>query len=324
MAKIMPAMMRYFVAAILITLACSFDVAVSVGSAHASTVVSSLTSVTMDVCVAKQRFPFGDKDLLGLTSHLGGGDSILRIGGSDQNSFHYDVNSTKTETYSAKTGEQCCKDEGSCHGCADDCTMPAPYWKSMTDFANATGHKFVFGLIPKVDEAKSLITHSAKQQLPVFAYTFGNEEDTPEVIAGYPVLQKLLSSTFAAGKAPRLAGPDVALQRHDLIDIALAGGDKTITKKLAWVEKFTAAVGSYLDVVSWHTYDYETPSVGMSDHQDLKVNPEMARLWSTKYLDFALRLSGNVTSIAKRAAPRAAVWLTESNSVCHQVSGLQV
>ena len=31
-----------------------------------------LTSVTIDVCVAKQRFPFDDKDLLGLTAHLGG------------------------------------------------------------------------------------------------------------------------------------------------------------------------------------------------------------------------------------------------------------
>jgi hypothetical protein len=77
----------------------AFDVAVTVGSAHAYTSVTSLTSVTMDVCVAKQRFPFDNRDLLGLTSHLGGGNSILRIGGSDQNSFYYDMDSTKTETY---------------------------------------------------------------------------------------------------------------------------------------------------------------------------------------------------------------------------------
>ena len=116
----------------------------------------------MDVCVAKQRFPFDDPDLLGLSSHLGGGESILRIGGSDQNSFYYDMTSTKNETYSAKTGAKCCQHSGSCYGCARDCTMPAPYWKSITDFAAASGHRFMFGLIPEVEQATSLISHSCK------------------------------------------------------------------------------------------------------------------------------------------------------------------
>ena len=57
----------------------AFDVAVSIGGARAKTRVSSLTSVTMDVCVAKQRFPFGDKDLLGLTAHLGGSALTLNL-----------------------------------------------------------------------------------------------------------------------------------------------------------------------------------------------------------------------------------------------------
>ena len=162
---------------------------VSIGAAHASTRVTSLTSVTMDVCVAKQRFPFGNEDLLGLTKHLGGGDSILRIGGSDQNSFFYDMSSNKTETFSAETGSKCCEHTGSCAGCARDCTMPAEYWKSMTDFAKASGHLFMFGLVPDVDEATSLISYSAKNQLPVFAYSFGNEEDSPRVTDGYPVLR---------------------------------------------------------------------------------------------------------------------------------------
>ena len=43
-----------------------------------------------------------------------------------------------------------------------------------------------------------------------------------------------------------------------------------------------------------------------------------ARLWSTRHLDFARRLQGNVTAIAGRTAPGAEVWITESNSICHQ------
>ena len=277
-----------------------FDVGVTVGSAHASTVVSSLTSVTMDVCLCKQNFPFTDPTLLELTSHLGGGASILRIGGTDQNSFYYDVNSSKTTPYSAKSGEKCCANPGSCHGCATDCTMPAPYWKTVTDFAKASGHKLMFGLVPKIDEAVALIKHSAKESLPVFAYTFGNEVDSDAVTKGYPVLRKLLSDTFPAGTAPKLAGPDVALQRHSTIDAALAGGDKHVVQKLGFLESFAAASGTTLDVVSWHTYDFETRDIGMVDHTTLSVHPETARLWSTKYLDFALRLSGNVTAIRDR------------------------
>ena len=300
--------------------AAAFDVAVTVGIAHAATVVTSLTSVTMDVCLCKQNFPFGDPTLLALTSHLGGGASILRVGGSDQNDFYYDVNSTKTSPYSAKSGERCCKSPGSCHGCAKDCTLPAPYWKSISDFAKASGHKLMFGLVPKTDEATALITHSAKEGLPVVAYTFGNEVDSDAVTKGYPVLRKLLSDTsiFPAGTAPKLAGPDVALQRHAAIDDALAGGDSNVVKKLEFVESFAASIGTTLDVISWHTYDFETRDIGMTDHTTLSVHPETARLWSTKYLDFALRLAGNMTAIRNRVAPQADVWLSESDSICHQ------
>jgi hypothetical protein len=37
-----------------------------------------------------------------------------------------------------------------------------------------------------------------------------------------------------------------------------------------------------------------------------------------KYLDFALRLSANVTDRRDAHAPKAAVWLSESDSICHQ------
>ena len=193
----------------------------------------------MDVCLAKQGFPFDDPTLIQLTSHLGGGSSILRIGGSDQNSFYYDLTaSAPMDTpFSARTGGKCCANAGSCHGCVKDCTMPAVYWESMVKFAEATGHRFMFGLVPETRNAESLVSYSAKRNLPVHAYTFGNEVDSAEVTAGYPVLRQILSNTsmFPRGTAPLLAGPDVALQRHASIDVALANKDETINTKLKWV-----------------------------------------------------------------------------------------
>ena len=121
----------------------------------------------MDICLAKQEFPFDDPVLRNMTRHLGGGASILRIGkpnqpgvapnnhcglagGSDQNNFYYDIASTRSTPFSRSTGKQCCTEHSSCHGCAKDCTMPAGYWKAMVDFAQSTGHRFVFGLVPEV------------------------------------------------------------------------------------------------------------------------------------------------------------------------------
>jgi hypothetical protein len=82
--------------------------------------------------------------------------------------------------------------------------------------------------------------------------------------------------------------------------------------------EFGSKSGTTLDAWSWHTYDYETPMLGMTDHQDLNPNPLMARLWSTRHLDFALRLQGNVSNISRHFANGADVWLSEGNSICHQ------
>ena len=114
--------------------------------------------------------------------------------GSDQNSFYYDMNSTKNAPFSAKSGGPCCKSPGSCRGCASDCTMPAPYWKKISDFAKASGHNLMFGLVPQVAQAAALITHSASEGLPVLAYTFGNEIDSDAVTEGYPILRQLFSN----------------------------------------------------------------------------------------------------------------------------------
>lgn len=303
----------------------TFKVAVSIGGVCAYTDPTSLTSVTMDVCLAKQRFPFDDPTLLALSKHLGGGGSILRIGGSDQNSFYYDTSpSTKLEPFSNSTGGHCCPEQhgaGGCHGCAHDCTMPAAYWKQMVGFAQRSGHRLMFGLVPDVDQARALLVHSAREHLPVWAYTYGNEQDSPQISAGYPVLRQLINnrSVFPVAKAaPRLAGPDVALQRHATIDEAWDNADETIAKKLKWVNEFVAATGKTLDVVSWHTYDFHASDIGMEDHTTLQLQPETARLWSTRYVDLAARLSHNVSAIAAQLAPHAEVWLSETDSICHQ------
>ena len=49
-----------------------------------------------------------------------------------------------------------------------------------------------------------------------------------------------------------------------------------------------------------------------------QLTPDIARFWNTTYLDYAERLLGNVTTIASQSAPRAQVWLTETDSICHQ------
>ena len=143
----------------------------------------------------------------------------------------------------------------------------------------------------------------------------------PKVAAGYPSLRKLLDSLFPDGKtAPKLAGPDLYAQHsyQYTLDQALAGEDKDVVAHLAGMDAFATKAGSTLDAFSWHTYDFETPMLGMTDHQDLKMNPLVSRFWSTRHLDFALRLQGNVSDIARRGAPDAEVWISESNSICHQ------
>ena len=132
------------------------------------------------------------------------------------------MNSTRAETFSAKTGGPCCAHSGSCHGCVADCTMPAPYWKGVTDFAKASGHRLVFGLVPDVGQATSLIAHSANHNLPVFGYTFGNEEASARVADGYPVLRKAIDAAYPAGGAaprPKLAGPDLHVKQTSSVEI---------------------------------------------------------------------------------------------------------
>eukprot|EP01052_Picozoa_sp_SAG31_P010485 SAG31_NODE_575_length_13961_cov_41.577550_7_plen_200_part_00 len=103
----------------------AFDVAVDIDGPAAVTNVDSLTSVTIDVCLLKQRFDFTNIALLHLTAHLGGGGAILRVGGSDQNNYHYDM---RSEAFP----DRCCEAGAtSCHGCARNCVMTATYWRQV-------------------------------------------------------------------------------------------------------------------------------------------------------------------------------------------------
>ena len=68
----------------------------------------------------------------------------------------------------------------------------------MVEFAQKSGHKLMFGLVPELGNASALVSFSAAQDLPVYAYTFGNELASEAVTAGYPSLRKLISDTFPA------------------------------------------------------------------------------------------------------------------------------
>lgn len=69
----------------------------------------------------QQELQFNDPLLVKLSAHLA--PAVLRIGGTDQNNFGYDMASSKPM-------------DCECH---KPCTMTAPYWKTVNDFLNVTG-----------------------------------------------------------------------------------------------------------------------------------------------------------------------------------------
>ena len=99
--------------------------------------------------------------------------------------------------------------------------------------------------------------------------------------------------------------------------------DTGISAHLEWVDTFTKVCGAVLDAVSWHTYDYRSTELGGEDHQPLPYPPPadfQERFWSPVYHDVANRLADNISTIVQRNVPRLAgqIWLTETNSICHQ------
>ena len=92
----------------------------------------------------------------------------------------------------------------------------------------------------------------------------------------------VLDSLFPVRKhAPKLAGPDLYAQHsfEYTLEEALAGQDQDVVKHLAGMENFATKAGSTLDAFSWHTYDYETPMLGLTDHQ-VRKTPSWLRSWA--------------------------------------------
>ena len=129
-----------------------------------------LFSVTIDTCALKQALDFGDPLLIALSAHLG--PAILRIGGSDQNHFAYDMESNLPMKPCA------------CGHTKYTCTMTAPYYQSINAFANRTNLSILFGLSPaSVSNASALIRHTARNNLSCFAYSWGNEQTGDDHLA---------------------------------------------------------------------------------------------------------------------------------------------
>ena len=188
------------------------------------------------MCILKEGMNFSDPVLRAAAAALGGGASVLRIGGSDQNSLSYNLLDPAPM--------QAC-------GCGHSCVLTAGTWRELTAFAASTGHRLLFGLSPDAEQATALVAYAAQHNQSAWAYTYGNELNSAKLYAGYQQLRQLLDALPPSAR-PLLAGPDVALARHAPLPVALAGGDSTITGGLHWVVNFTAAVGTTLDAVAWY------------------------------------------------------------------------
>jgi hypothetical protein len=167
-----------------------------------------LTAVTIDVCSLKTGLDFTDPTFITLTANIAGaahqtraasassvggagsgggaGDaadrsvattkpSLLRIGGTDQNSFDYNMDNTRPMT--------------PCE-CGSPCTMTARYWDQINAFARDAGIKLIFGLNPSsASNAIELIQYTARRNYTtVFAYSYGNEQ-----VGGGALAEKLFS-----------------------------------------------------------------------------------------------------------------------------------
>ena len=217
-----------------------------------------LTGVTIDVCALKQGLNFSSSALFQtLTSHLA--PTVLRIGGTDQNNYQYDMNST----------EPCIVCD-----CGGPCKMTRAYWDSVREFVASTGLKLIFGLSPtSVDNAKQLIeytaqdTHFAKYDR-MLAWSWGNEHIGDQryvdaVAKNLSVLKRLLLETYnnsgsVSGQRPLLVAPDTGLgPRQGTLPVNISN-DSYINGHLQFLELFSRACGDSLDALTWHTYDYRT------------------------------------------------------------------
>lgn len=198
------------------------------------------------------------------------------------------------------------------------CILTAKYWDDIYNFAQRTSHRFIFGLNADLQQASHLIQYAAENSQQMFAYSFTNELVDPSIISGLKQLRTVVDN-ISSSIRPLLIGPDLALQRHAPLAVYDAGNDDTVTSKLAWLTTYVSGVADAVDAVSWHTYDFHADEVGTVDHQPW--HPESvnaSRLYNVSYLNVAGQLAQHVGGIAQAHAPHAAVWLSETDSICHQ------
>ncbi len=229
----------------------------------------ALTSVSIDVCALKQGLDLADPALVAFARALAPG--VVRIGGTDGNDLLYDMNSTRPMDTCA---------------CGTNCTLTAPAWRSVLDFAARTGLSLLFGLNPNADSlrgAVDLIEHTATLDvdgLHPLGYAYGNEGGGDATTAR-AYLDRLTTVRAAIDRAyagrrisratsisraisgvegrpshtPLLVGPDAAVGPRNESSPSDLAHDGKIRANLKWLRTFVSTCHAVLDGVTWHTYD---------------------------------------------------------------------
>lgn len=314
--------MRWLLALVSITVAAAgnetspIDVKVTVDTAEGLAAIrgSALTSITIDVCALKQKLNFSNPLLQTLTSHLGP-QAVLRVGGTDQNTYSYNMSSYA--------------DQPACT-CGHQCTMTAAYWDQLQQFVDKTGLRLIFGLSPQnVENAVTLVKHTATRNYSrVLAYSWGNEQTGDKSLAhqyrdDMSKIRKALLDVYPEQGRPLIVGADTGIGPRRGTVPANMSMDQGIQEHLEWVDTFTSVVGDVTDAVSWHTYDYRSSDIGGIDHHPLPypAPAQMSNFFKPAYHHVVEQLLRNITRIVKKNIPsmdKGKIWLTETNSLCHQ------
>ena len=229
---------------------------------------ASLTAVCIDACALKLGLNFSDPRLVKLTSNLGPG--VLRLGGTDQNTWFYDLNETRSNC-------------SACGPWAAGCFLARPYWEEILEFGAKTGRRVLFGLNaggkdPTDDAAAAVANASAlvayTKTLPdrlrgaLLGWTFGNEL-VPKKTSDGPALAAAMRDRIARVRDASgelggvLVAPDVGLGPRALwTEPAALRSDEKIARSLAYLEEFSDACGDVLDAISFHTYDFRAAELG--------------------------------------------------------------
>ena len=303
-------------------------VTVNTATPRATTDVHKLTSVAIDTCALKEGLDFSSPLLRALTSHLA--PTLLRIGGTDQNTYVYDMGN-------AGGYEECTCGHHPSHGV---CKLSAGYWDSVLDYVNSTDVQLLFGLDPNEHYTKnatngiSLIEYTAKGKFSesVYAYSWGNEQTGDATLANdyldkMTLVRAALNAAYPDAKSrPLLVGADTGVgplgsSKDPPTSPVDPWKDPTVAEHLAWIKLFYSTCKGVIDALTWHTYDYRSQELGAADHHPLPFPPpaNASKLWDPAYLATASVLSDNVTALVAdvdAAAAAAAAADVPNNGTC--------